>query len=105
MKNSYRKRRGLWIDLLLVATILSLGSLIIFLTVINDEPIFPNGQETSAGATPSNISEEQSTFPGVRIVTDISNDEKMPFAIQYPLTEYDAFNEVVLNYINDSKDY
>lgn len=105
MKTPHRKRRGLWIDLLLIATILSLGSLIIFLTVINDKPIFPNEQESSADATSSNISEEQSTFPGVRIVTDISNDEKMPFAIQYPLTDYDAFNEAVLTYINDSKDY
>ena len=105
MKTPYRKRHGLWIDLLLVGTIAVLGSIVIYLTVLSDDPIFPYEDELIAEATPSNISEEPSIFPGVRIVTDISNDEKMPFAIQYPLTEYEAFNETILTYINEAKDY
>lgn len=105
MKKPHRKRRGLWIDLLLVATIALLGSIVIYLTVLSDDPIFPNADNLTAEATPSNISEEPSIFPGVRIVTDISNDEKMPFAIQYPLTDYEAFNETILTYINEAKDY
>lgn len=105
MKTPYRKRRGLWIDLLLIGTIAVLGSVIIYLTVLSDDPIFPKDDELAAEATPSNISEEPSIFPGVRIATDISNDEKMPFAIQYPLTEYAAFNDTILTYINEAKDY
>jgi len=104
MKTPYRKRRGIWIDLLLISTIALLGSAIVYLTVLNDEPIFQT-EEQSAKDTPSNISEEKSSFPGVRIVTDISNDEQMPFAIQYPLTEHETFNNTVLSYINEAKDY
>ena len=105
MQKPHRKRRGLWIDLLLVGTIATLGSIVIYLTVLSDDPIFPREDDFAAQATPSNISEEPSIFPGVRIVTDISNDEKMPFAIQYPLTEYAAFNKTILTYINEAKDY
>lgn len=105
MKTPYRKRRGLWIDVLLVGTIAFLGILIVYLTVLSDEPLFPKENNLTVEATPSNISEEASTFPGVRIVTDISNDKKMPFAIQYPLTEYETFNETILSYIKEAKDY
>ena len=105
MKTPYRKRRGLWIDLLLVGTIAVLGSIVIYLTVLSDDPIFPNRDKLAVEATPSNISEEASIFPGVRIVTDISNDEKMPFAIQYPLTKYEPFNDSILTYIKEAKDY
>ena len=105
MKTPYRKRRGLWIDLLLIGSIAVLGLIIVYLTVLSDEPLFTTEHELTVEATPSNISEEASIFPGVRIVTDISNDKKMPFAIQYPLTEYDTFNETILTYINEAKEY
>ena len=105
MTNNYRKRRGPWIDLLLIGTIVVLGAFIVYLTVLSDEPIFSPNDEIIAKGAVSNISEEESTFPGVRIVTDISNDENMPFAIQYPLTQYESFNEAMLDYINDSKEY
>lgn len=78
MKTPYRKRHGLWIDLLLVGTIAVLGSIVIYLTVLSDDPIFPYEDELIAEATLSNISEEPSIFPGVRIVTDISTTKKCP---------------------------
>ncbi|MGN7477011.1 polysaccharide deacetylase family protein [Solibacillus silvestris] len=105
MTNPYRKRRGPWIDLLLISSIGFLGAIIVYLTVLSDNPIFPPKEETAAEDNFSTISEEQSIFPGVKIVTDISNDEKMPYAIQYPLTEYENFNEAVTTYIEESKDY
>ena len=104
MKN-YRKRRGPWIDLLLITTILILGTVIVYLTVLSEEPIFPMEEGVAITEATSNISEEQSNFPGVRIITDISNDEKMPYAIQYPLTSFESFNEIIMTYINSSKDY
>lgn len=105
MKNTHRKKRGPWIDLLLVGTILILGCVIISLTVLNDRPIFPRNDETAASGNISDVSEEDSIFPGVRIVTDISNDEKIPYAIQYPLTDFEPFNDAMTSYINEAKDY
>lgn len=37
-------------------------------------------------------------------MTDVSNDKRTPFAIHYPQTDNDAFNDVVLQYISDSKE-
>lgn len=102
MANPYRKRRGPWIDLFLIGSIVFLGAIIVYLTVLSDEPIFPIRDETSAEE--HTITEEASKFPGV-IVTDISDDKKMPYAIQYPLTEYEAFNKAITTYIEQSKQY
>lgn len=104
MKNTSRKKRGPWIDLLLICSIVLLGTAIVYLTIVSDKPIFPI-EEVSITEASSNISEEESSFPGVRIVTDISNDNKMPFAIQYPLTQFESFNETITNYITDAKNY
>lgn len=104
MKNTLRKKRGPWIDLLLIGSIVLLGTAIVYLTIVSDEPIFPIEEESITEAS-SNISEEESSFPGVRIVTDISNDNKMPFAIQYPLTQFESFNETITDYITDAKNY
>lgn len=105
MTNPYRKRRGPWIDLTLISSIILLGAITIYLTVLSDNPLFPSSEETSAKEHESTTSEEPSIFPGVKIVTDISNDKNMPFAIQYPLTEYEAFNQAVNTYIEESKEY
>ena len=105
MTNTYRKRRGPWIDIMLVVTILVLSFFIIYLTILSDEPLFPHKDEIIATEAESTISEEESSFPGVRIITDTSNDKKMPYALQYPLTDFEAFNDVMMSYINKSKDY
>lgn len=106
MTNPYRKRRGPWIDLILLSSIGILGAIIVYLTGMTDNPILSSANDELVEEEPtSNIMEEQSTFPGVRIVTDISNDEEMPYAIQYPLTDYENFNEIMKTYIEDSKEY
>lgn len=106
MTNPYRKRRGPWIDLILLSSIGILGAIIVYLTGMTDNPILSSANDELVEEEPtSNIMEEQSTFPGVRIVTDISNDEEMPYAIQYPLTDYENFNEIIKTYIEDSKEY
>lgn len=105
MTKTYRKKRGPWIDILLISTILLLSFFIIYLTVLSDEPLFPHEEAIASIEAESTISEEESSFPGVRIVTDISTDKNMPYALQYPSTNFKALNEQITNYINDSKDY
>ncbi|MEG0451232.1 MAG: polysaccharide deacetylase family protein [Lysinibacillus sp.] len=105
MKNTFRKKRGPWIDLLLIGAIAILGGAIVFLTNLNEKSIFQKSQNAAPNEITSDISEEESTFPGVKIITDISNDEKMPFAIQYPSTNFDTLNEAITTYIDDSKKY
>ncbi|ATP38837.1 1,4-beta-xylanase [Solibacillus sp. R5-41] len=105
MKNTFRKKRGPWIDFLLVGAILILGGAIVFLTNLNEKSIFQKNQNTGSKEITSDISEEESTFPGVKIISDISNDDKMRFAIQYPLTNFDALNEAITTYIDNSKEY
>lgn len=103
MKNERRKRRGLWIDLILIGAIIVLAAAVVFFTVINpdqqqateDEP-----KDTIQGE----VTESQSSFPGIRIVTDISNDKTMPYAIQYPQSDSDSFNEAVTKFITASKE-
>ncbi|MER2112770.1 MAG: 1,4-beta-xylanase, partial [Solibacillus isronensis] len=82
MTNPYRKRRGPWIDLLLIGAIGFLGAIIVFLTFLSDDPIFRPSDKTSAKE--HTITEEASKFPGVKIITDRSDDKKMPYTVQYP---------------------
>ena len=103
MEKRQRKKRGPWIDLLLISTIIALTAIIIFFVITTDDFKF---QKTNASEPEqsSEITEADSAFPGVRIATDISNDKNIPFAIQYPITEFEPFNEVVHTYIESSKE-
>lgn len=103
MTNPYRKRRGPWIDILLIGAIGFLGAIIISLTFLNDNPLSLSSDKTSAKE--HTITEEASEFPGIKIVTDRSDDKKVPFTVQYPLTEYEAFNKAITTYIEESKQY
>ena len=105
MTNTYRKKRGPWIDILLIVTIFALSIVIFSLTLLSDEPLFPLQDGIASIEAETTVFEEESSFPGVRIVTDISNDQKMPYALQYPLTTFESFNDAIISYINDAKDY
>ncbi|MEK4228153.1 polysaccharide deacetylase family protein [Solibacillus sp. FSL H8-0538] len=103
MENNPRRKRGPWIDITLISSIIALIAVIVFFAIITDDFKF---QKTSASEkeSSSDLTEEDSAFPGVRIATDISNDKEMPFALQYPLTNFDSFNEAVTTYIQLSKE-
>ncbi|MEC1178593.1 polysaccharide deacetylase family protein [Metasolibacillus meyeri] len=108
MKNERKKRRGPWIDLLLIGAIIVLAAAVIFFTIINPESKFQQVDEpeqTESNTVQGEITESQSSFPGIRIVTDISNDKIMPYAIQYPQSTSDSFNEAVTNFITASKEH
>lgn len=99
MTQQRKKRRGPIIDFLLIGLILSLTTIILVIVLSKDDFKF---QKTSANN--GNLSTESSTFPGIRIVTDVSNDKKTPFAINYPQTESKTFNDEISQYISSSKE-
>ena len=104
LRSTRLKKRGPWIDLLLIASILSLVGVIIFLTVINDDFSLRDKEANAAyPSIDSSVTEEKSTFPGIRIISDISNDPTLPFALQYPQTNDELFNSLVEEYITSSK--
>lgn len=103
MENNHRKKRGPWIDLVLVSSIIALLGVIIILIVTKNEFKFQFISASEQEQTESDITEEVSAFPGVRIATEISDDPKMPFAIQYPLTDSVTFNEAITTYIQSAK--
>ncbi|MER1986394.1 MAG: polysaccharide deacetylase family protein [Solibacillus sp.] len=103
--NQHRKKRGPWIDVTLIGSILVLGAIIIFLTVFNGEFKFQKTDISIAAELGSEITEEASAFTGIKIATDISNDPSIPYAIQYPLSESEEFNEAVTAYITTAKDH
>ena len=105
MENKTRRKRGPWIDITLIACIFALGTIIVFLTILNDDFKFQKTSASESDEIISDMTEEDSAFPGIRIVTDISDDPFMSFAILFPLTLSDSFNEAITTYIESSKNY
>lgn len=103
MKKPRHKTRSIWIDIIFSSTIILLTVAAILLT------LSPNKNQTAS--TPiekehpvvDSIETEviDSNYPGIKIVTKTSNDKKAPFAIQYPQSTIDSFNERVLNYVTN----
>ncbi|MGE7842502.1 polysaccharide deacetylase family protein [Lysinibacillus sp. NPDC093712] len=99
-----RKRRRPIIDLLLIGLIVTLISIILVIILSKDEFKFQKISASKDTNSESNLSTENSAFPGIRIVSDVSNDKRSPFAVHYPQTENKVFNETVLQFITDAKD-
>lgn len=102
-----RKRRGPIIDFLLLSLIVTLTTVILFIILSKDEFKFQKisaSKESETESVNSHLSTESSAFPGIRIVTDVSNDKRTPFAIHYPQTDNEVLNDAVLQYISDSKE-
>ncbi|KMY30899.1 1,4-beta-xylanase [Lysinibacillus xylanilyticus] len=102
-----RKKRGPMIDFLLIGLIITLTTIILVIILSKDDFKFQKisaSKETTSDSIKSNLSTESSAFPGIRIVSDVSNDKRTPFAIHYPETDNKAFNDAVLQYITESKE-
>lgn len=101
-----RKKRGPMIDFLLIGLIVTLISIILVIVLSKDHFKFQKisaSKDTNSEAT-SNLSTENSAFPGIRITSDVSKDKRTPFAVHYPQTESEVFNDVVLQYITKAKE-
>lgn len=104
LRSTRFKKRGPWIDLVLITSILSLIGVILFFTLINDDFSLRDNEANAAHSSiDSSVTEEKSTFPGIRIISDISNDPTLPFALQYPQTNDALFNSMIEEYITSSK--
>ncbi|WP_228548254.1 polysaccharide deacetylase family protein [Sporosarcina obsidiansis] len=105
MKFKKRKRRSLWIDIAFSSAIMAMTAialLLIFNTSDSSTSASPN-KSAKAPKPEVSINSTDSTFPGIKIVTETSNDLNTPFAIQYPQSEYTDFNNRIVEYISQWK--
>ncbi|MGM9950301.1 MAG: polysaccharide deacetylase family protein [Lysinibacillus sp.] len=104
MEQTPRKKRRFWIDMALITGIFILvGFIVSFIITDSEAKSFHSEMTTPGTMVDSNITEETSAFPGIRIVSDISNEPALPFAIQYPQTDDENFNSIIEEYITSSK--
>ncbi|MBD7984237.1 polysaccharide deacetylase family protein [Sporosarcina sp. Sa2YVA2] len=105
MKRSKRTFRSIWIDFIFSITI-------VLLTISAIAMIYSSENHETATKSQKNdinldhsvqIEEIDSNYPGVKIVTKISNDRNAPFAIQYPQSIHKSFNDEVTEYITSAQ--
>ncbi|TQR20406.1 polysaccharide deacetylase family protein [Psychrobacillus vulpis] len=103
--NTRSRKRGRWIDITFIVAIVLLSSLMAFLLLL---PTSAKQEEKMVNASPPNeskeeINESDSAYEGIRIITETSNDEFTPYAIQYPQSDVPSFNEIVKAYTQKIK--
>jgi len=102
MNAPIKRKRSTWIDVLLPVAIISFIGVGLFIV------LFSNKNE-AAPLPKSNINPSEtidlvdSKYPGIKIITETSNDSFAPYAIQYPQSIHNQFNEDVSKYINKIK--
>lgn len=103
MKNTHRKRRSSWIDVTFSIAIIALTVSAIYLisqTTKNEASSLPKKKQAVASVIIDTI---DSHYPGIKIITETSNDVEIPFAIQYPQSLHSPFNEAISKYITTAK--
>ena len=103
MKNTHRKRRSSWIDITFSIAIIALTVSAIYLisqTTKNEASSLPEKKQASTSVVIDTI---DSHYPGIKIITETSNDTYIPFAIQYPQSLHSSFNEAISRYISTAK--
>ena len=87
-----------------VATLLLIGASIYLLMMFKQNDYSSNtNEQIDVDSISTSVDSEKSNFEGITITSEMSNDEDTPFAIQYPESEYTAFNDEVKKYIKDLK--
>ena len=96
-------KRGRWIEVSLFIAIILLGSLTALLFWLSSltSPGFVDASKLDE--TKVNINESESIYPGIRIITETSNDKYFPYTIQYPQSNVLSFNENVKAYTQKLK--
>ena len=103
MKNTHRKRRSSWIDITFSIAIIALTVSAIYLisqTTKNEASSLPEKKQAALSVVIDTI---DSHYPGIKIITETSNDTYIPFAIQYPQSLHSPFNEAISKYITTAK--
>lgn len=109
MNDTNKRRRSSWIDRALIITIISLVSITLLLIVnvmkTKDTSSTKHVTHEIIPAPKQEVSVESiiSPYPGIKMFTEIPKDSKYPFIIRYPQTEYDGFNQQMLDYIDELK--
>lgn len=104
MTRTHRKRRSTWIDITFSIAIIALTMAAIYLISLNNGKAVASPSKTqTADPTPVVIDTIDSSYPGIKIITETSNDTYSPFAIQYPQSLHSAFNDAISGYISYTK--
>ena len=110
MKFANKNRRTPWIDTAFIVAIVGMTAITLLLIVHamkDTEEAIPAGkaQQNIIPAPKQEVSvvNETSPYPGIKILTEKPKDSAHPFVIQYPQTEYEGFNEQVLDYMEELK--
>jgi len=104
MTTSRPKKRGLWIDTILICSVLALSAVLLFFFLVpkNDkESSVTNGV---ALAAPPEHQTKDSKYTGIKIASIISEDHRMPYSIEYPQTEDKEFNKVMKDAVYKTRD-
>ena len=106
MKKNDNKRHSPLIDITASIVVLSLVVISVFLLIIitKDKAHSPLVNKSNKALASTVTDSIDSKYPGIKIVTEISNDESSPFALQYPQSGHSSFNEEVNTYIKNAKD-
>lgn len=100
-------KRGAWIDILLIGSIIALMTLIIITVSVTGQFNFQKPAASATTNKPSDnssmLNEKDSEVPEIKILTESSNDNLIPYAIVYPKTPFSQVNEQIQTYIEDAK--
>ena len=104
MTRTHRKRRSTWIDITFSIAIIALTVAAIYLISLNNkDTAAPPPKTQAADSAPVVIDTIDSSYPGIKIITETSNDTYSPFAIQYPQSLHSPFNDAISTYISHAK--
>jgi peptidoglycan-N-acetylglucosamine deacetylase len=105
MKRARIKHCPSWIDTTFSIAIIMLtvsAIYLISLTTKNGVAAQPD-KKLAATSPPVVVDTIDSHYPGIKIITETSNDLYTPFAIQYPQSLHSSFNEEISLYIKNAK--
>ena len=93
MKKTHRKRRSIWIDITFSLAIITLTVAAIYLVSLTtkNEAAPSSDVKSSTAPSPVVVDTIDSNYPGIKIITETSNDPSSPFAIQYPQSIHSVF--------------
>lgn len=95
-----KNKRGPWLEIILICTIVFLISLIVYFTLTSNNTKFFNVLSASKEST---IEIQNTEFDGIKMITETSISNKMSYKLSYPETKFEDLNNNIIKYISDSK--